>query len=519
MEQLYIYDRILERWYECMKKRISMLIGGVILLSGMIGNKAMAVSQNAVWNSQGEIIFDNDTQDVSDDVVFDTKDMNSLLYNTGEETLFSSRGKIIFDNNTVDKTDDVIFDAADFERIETKLSVIPNIYYFDRMMEGEVCNRYVLLDGEYYLCDVNGKKMEEEPLSSRFEIISVVDKNYEVEPVEGEIQLVLYESANEGSLSAGTAGFVDKKLVLGSGKDNIDNKNKGIIYADSRVNEKSKSYEAGYSSGYEKGYKEGYKEGEAAGYEKGYKEGEAAGYEKGYKEGETAGYEKGYKEGKTAGFKEGENAGYKKGETAGYEKGYKEGEAAGYKKGETAGYKKGYAAGKEAGYKEGYDIGYQQGIEFADGCVNESSASYIAGYEKGKQAVKNSIYSFAGRELVANETQYSQIVDKVILGKIDPSLFSQIRFLSTWWYGSGSGNYPDCEAYGENVIWIEDTVTGEILQTSSCGVRGGSYNTFDISGYTNPVRLKASITWQKGNWGDACGEGWISSVYLKVREA
>ena len=86
------------------------------------------------------------------------------------------------------------------------------------------------------------------------------------------------------------------------------------------------------------------------------------------------------------------------------------------------------------------------------------------------------------------------------------------------WYGSGSGNYPDCEAYGENVIWIEDMVTGKVLQTTNCGGRGGNYQTFDISGCTNPVRLKASITWQKGNWGDACGEGWISSVYLKIRE-
>ena len=61
-------------------------------------------------------------------------------------------------------------------------------------------------------------------------------------------------------------------------------------------------------------------------------------------------------------------------------------------------------------------------------------------------------------------------------------------------------------------------VTGKVLQTTICGGRGGTFQTFDISGCKNPIRLKASITWQQGAWGDACGEGWISSVYLKIKE-
>ena len=62
-----------------MKKKILITLLGVCVLtlaSGM-GAKASSIKPEGI-NSQGKIVFDNGTEDVSDDVIFDADDIYYL---------------------------------------------------------------------------------------------------------------------------------------------------------------------------------------------------------------------------------------------------------------------------------------------------------------------------------------------------------------------------------------------------------------------------------------------------------
>ena len=143
------------------------------------------------------------------------------------------------------------------------------------------------------------------------------------------------------------------------------------------------------------------------------------------------------------------------------------------------------------GTGEGYDEGY-------DDCVSE--------------IVYN---NFGGEEIVKNtDKKYGN--DITIVSNINPAVFSQVRYLSSWWYGSGSGNYPNCYATGNHEVFLEDAVTGERLATGGLGSRGGSYATLLIDqNWKNPVNFKANITWSRTQ--DCVGEYYVSNTYLKIR--
>ena len=199
------------------KKKIVGVIGtvaGLVLGFGIITYAADSYE----IKSQGKIVFNNDTEETADDVVFDAADLVTLhdMVKTGKSNLSSVL-------NTYPNTEVASIDT--FENLTTAvdtLTAVPDIYYYDKATEGADCIRYILIDGAYYPCDQYGNKTSETALSGT---ITVVTKDDTTEPSEGEIRLVKYEQIGAENLSAGFAGYANKSFILGSGADNISYRN------------------------------------------------------------------------------------------------------------------------------------------------------------------------------------------------------------------------------------------------------------------------------------------------------
>ena len=97
-------------------------------------------------------------------------------------------------------------------------------YYYVAGTEGNssTIERYKKIDGNFYLCDANGAVVNG---------ASPVDVSSK--------QLVEYTVSAAGNLSAGSAGFVDKSMILGDGSDNAAYEEQG--------------YRAGYVQGVAEG--------------------------------------------------------------------------------------------------------------------------------------------------------------------------------------------------------------------------------------------------------------------------
>ena len=217
----------------------------VVLLVASVGVYSFANGSDK-YKSQGTIVFTNDTDDTSDDVIFDASDFTTIdtMITDGKSQLATSLNA--YPNTNVTSLDTF----ANLSSAIDTITEIPSIYYYDKATEGDDCERYILEDGNYYPCDMYGVKTSDTALSGT---ITVVAKDDTTEPAAGEIQLVQYVGTGDANLSAGYAGYADKSFILGSGSDNITYRNSGIIYADGRINISSKSYISGYIVGKEEG--------------------------------------------------------------------------------------------------------------------------------------------------------------------------------------------------------------------------------------------------------------------------
>lgn len=259
-------------------------------------------------------------------------------------------------------------------------------YYYDSasgMDKAEKIVRYIKENGQYYLCDQYGNKTSNE--------IQKVNKE----------NLIEYKGIQQNSLSAGTAGMINKRFILGNGADNMKCKKEGIEAA--KVGDAAaenvlsgKTFTNAEKVGV-KGTMEdrGAWTNTPAGNEKvtipeGYHNGEgyidtSECYKKGYDEGVTFADNRVNSE--NASYKEGYNQGvtYADGrlniETVSYKEGYKQGVA--------------YADGRVNTNSVSYKDGYNKGVINADGRVNKDSASYAKGYTEGYAAGQANVGNIA----------------------------------------------------------------------------------------------------------------------------
>ena len=97
--------------------------------------------------------------------------------------------------------------------IEALTEFPQDTYYYDMttgIEDGKELVRYRKDGGKYYLCDQYGNKVSEEAQTVN------------------ESNLVEYKGMEQEDISAGVAGMLNKKFILGNGASNIDFKNQGI---------------------------------------------------------------------------------------------------------------------------------------------------------------------------------------------------------------------------------------------------------------------------------------------------
>ena len=208
------------------KNTIILALCTVLVMVAIISTNSYAGS-NTSFKSQGRIVYTNDTDDTSDDVIFDASDLVEI-----DEMITSGKLELADALNDYSNTNLPTFPTFDELGLAIdNLTTFSGNYYYDKATEGADCVRYIKINGKYYLCDENGVQISNTALTGT---ISVVSKDDTTEPAADEIQLVKYESFDSGNLSAGSAGYIDKSLVLGSGSDNINYRNLG--YEDKLVN-------------------------------------------------------------------------------------------------------------------------------------------------------------------------------------------------------------------------------------------------------------------------------------------
>lgn len=180
------------------------------------------------FKSKGNLVYTNDTPETSDDVtIFDVSDLTTIMTKIETAEAAASDGK--------DSLKDVInqFPGANidsenptFDDLINGINNITNIpadtYFFDDATKGsDSIERYKKVGGKYYACNENG---------------AVANSNSEVD-VSGKT-LVEYTAANCGNLSAGSAAYASKNLLLGDGSDNTAYWNQGYAsgYTDGMKN-------------------------------------------------------------------------------------------------------------------------------------------------------------------------------------------------------------------------------------------------------------------------------------------
>lgn len=207
------------------KRLISVLcVGAMVASVGIVSMAEGTGLESYQLKASGRIEHDADGSgtagDSTIDVVYDADDLITIenQVKNGKTAIATEINK--YPNGNVQNLDTF----ANLSTSISNLTVVPDVYYYNKATEGENCERYKYEDGSYYPCDQYGNKTSDTALSGT---ISVVAKDDTSTPAEGEIQLVKYEATNEANLSAGSAGYVDKSFILGSGADNISYRNIG----------------------------------------------------------------------------------------------------------------------------------------------------------------------------------------------------------------------------------------------------------------------------------------------------
>lgn len=219
------------------KFKITVSLIAVFVLVFGLNSFAFAGNEYTIL-SQGRFVDRNGTEDTSDDtVLFDSRDLVTLktMVETGKTKLSTAINA--YPNANVQTLD--TFD--NLSSAINNLTSVPDIYYYDKATEGDSCARYIYEAGSYYPCNEYGEKTSNTALTGT---ITVVTKDDTTEPAAGEIQLVKYEQTQAANLSAGSAGYVDKTFILGSGSDNISYRN----LADATINTNSNNYKAGVAA-------------------------------------------------------------------------------------------------------------------------------------------------------------------------------------------------------------------------------------------------------------------------------
>ena len=209
----------------------------VLILSGIVGIGSKAgsttfLSQGDVKTKNGDVLFA-----VEDLVTLDNKidaveaELTSLESSVGNNKTEILNALSINPNLSV--SPDASF--ADITTYIQNMSTVPaDTYFYEDGTEGDAGTivRYKKIDGQYYVCDANGR------VSEGAGATDVSSKT-----------LVPYSATAAGNLSAGAAGYASNSFILGDGSDNAAYYEDGISFADSRINENSASYTSGYCAG------------------------------------------------------------------------------------------------------------------------------------------------------------------------------------------------------------------------------------------------------------------------------
>ena len=237
-----------------------LIFWGIVFLILFIGLKNMGIAAFAksdIFASQGRYEFDYDKSgsagDHPLDVVIDADDFTDKQLET---YTIKALGRLEFDYDKSgvagDHPSDFVYDAEDITTIASmvkkgKTEIVKEInaypdknvnslatftdlqaaigtlteipqgtYYYDRttgLEDGKKLVRYRKETGKYFLCDQYGNKISEKP--------QTVDES----------KLVEYREIKQEDISAGAAGMIHKRFVLGNGTSNIESKKEGIASA------------------------------------------------------------------------------------------------------------------------------------------------------------------------------------------------------------------------------------------------------------------------------------------------
>ena len=202
-----------------MKKRYSILAALVVsvTLAGLYCHTAYA--DNLTLISKGRFEYDNKTDDIADDIIFDVEDLK--LLDQKIETLSlrveSTKAEIINILKMRNNPNISISDTADYADIIHYLKAIDTIpedtFFYECGTEGNdnTIKRYRKEKGAYYACDSHG----------------FVAEGTLATDVSG-LNLVPYTSMAGGNINAGFAGYVFGNFYLGSEADNAVSYSQGV---------------------------------------------------------------------------------------------------------------------------------------------------------------------------------------------------------------------------------------------------------------------------------------------------
>jgi len=173
--------------------------------------------ENYTIKALGRLEFDYDQSGIAgdhpSDFVYDADDITTIasMVKKGKQGIAEEINA--YPNKDVDP---LATFASLQSAIETLTEFPKDTYFYDLTTgsdDGKKLVRYRKEGGKYYLCDQYGSKVSE--------TVQTVNES----------NLIAYRGMGQEDISAGTAGMIDKRFILGNGTSNIDFMNQGIASA------------------------------------------------------------------------------------------------------------------------------------------------------------------------------------------------------------------------------------------------------------------------------------------------
>ena len=185
------------------KKKILLCCIMALVIALSVGGFALADGEYII-KSHGRIVFNNDTEDTSDDVVFDANDIVEItnVIESGKEKIANAlngvNGGKLPNKSPLEKTS--TFDM--FETAINEMTIVPDdMFFYDKTTVSSSIERYVKIGDDYFSCDEHGQIIDSNPADV------IIDN------------LVAYRGANRDSLSCGNSGYINGELCLGEAAD------------------------------------------------------------------------------------------------------------------------------------------------------------------------------------------------------------------------------------------------------------------------------------------------------------